>query len=122
MGDIYTGWEPSERGAKVSFGNHRGTDKDDIEFDLRSDHLREFREDLEEAAMLSRGLEKVECFFMEIDKDDWLVLMGDAYKVESTLEEQYGWTVQFKLNTYSPDHSEITFPPDQLVTVWRAVE
>lgn len=90
--------------------------------ELPMQSVHELRDDMTEAAMLARGLEKVECFFMEIDKDDWLILMGDAYKVTSTLESADGWIAEFQLNTYSPDRSEITFPPDQLVTVWRPIE
>ncbi len=72
---------------------------------------------MEEAAYLSRGLEKVEVFAMEIKQYDKILLGGDLVTIDSTLEQQHGWVLQCH-----PEEVEIVCPPDRMMTVWRQVE
>jgi len=106
-------WEPSPTGVDLEIDN--------VAFSLPMTVVREFRDDMEEAAMLSRGLEKRELMVDEVDKDDWIIVMGDAYRVHSVLESRFNWIIQFDLNQYSEEPCEVMLPPDHQVTVWRPV-
>lgn len=106
-------WEPIIEGIELCINQMR--------FSLPTTSVRELRDDMEEAAMLSRGLEKHELMADEVDKGDWIILMGDAYRVHSTLRGYDAWVIQFELNAHSRFTSEVLVPPDQQVTVWRPV-
>lgn len=122
------GWEPRTEGIELDLDGAEIEFHDSTHVTLKMPMMsvRELRDDMEEASMLSRGLAKHELFAGEIQPNDWIVLMGDSYKVANILEAghlgEVETIIQFALNTHSPVRSELTFPPDQLVTVWRPVE
>ena len=122
-------WEPQVEGIVLGLRNPHATQT--VHFRMPMQSVHELRDDMTEAAMLARGLTKVEDFAQAILIHDRIILMGDTYEVENVLEqavagnrdgEEYEVVIQFKLNTYSPVQAELIFPPDQMVTAWRPVE
>lgn len=108
-------WEVDPEGVLLTLGNQKYDPKGQYNLNLIS--VRELRDDMEEAAYLSRGLEKVDCFAMEVKEYDKVVIGGDLWHVTSTLESRDGWVLQF-----SHDEMELILPLDHQLTVWRAVE
>lgn len=111
-------WEPIAEGISLTLGYASSTK---YEWLATMQSVRELRDDMEEASMLARGLEPMDIFVMEINDEDWLKILGDTYRVTSTLEQGDSWVIQFALNSHTTTTAELILPPDLQVTVWRPV-
>lgn len=117
-------WEPKPEGIELNIKSV--VTKNWYGFDLPITSVRELRDDMEEAAMLSRGYERLELDVEEIHEGDQIFVLGHAVVVHNLLSgKHYGdeqeWTVQFEMSSFSAIPCEITLPGDQQVTIYRRV-
>lgn len=108
-------WEPSATGIELDL---RQGDRGQL-FDLRMDLVRELRDDMEEAAMLARGYEKVETFVEDLHDGMLMRVMGNTYEITNLLTHgQKQWCVQFVPHEYHEGFFELILPYDLQVTAY----
>lgn len=119
-------WEPITEGIELEI-TEWGEDPKVMRLPMSS--VNELRFDMEEAHFLARGLEKVECEALDVHDEDWIVLMGNSYKVKNVLQgtsryagENYSIAVlQFEYSEFFPEQTEVCIPGSTLISVYRPV-
>jgi hypothetical protein len=110
-------WEPTPEGVSVDLMNMDTGGVNSVALSMVNVH--ELRDDMEEAAFLARGFDKVETFVSDIEPGDQIRLLGNNYTVNNLLRGGNGWVVQFEPNEHYDAVCELTLPPDMQVTVYR---
>lgn len=107
-------WDPIPEGVIVAFDVPVAGS---FSMQLPMTSVREFRDDMEEAYMLSRGNHKLEVMASHVLQYDKVYVAGNVLMVSDVLSDSQGTVLQFG------DHqTEMLVPSDQQITVWRPVE
>lgn len=107
------GWESIPNGIHFSIGP-------EFEIDLNMIEVRELRDDMEEAYMLSRGTEKLELMASEVLQYDKIYVGNNVLMVSDVLARG-GPKGEEAVLQFGDSYTELILPHDQQLTVWRAI-
>lgn len=112
-------WEPITEGIELFLRvpHWKGT----VPYRMPMMSVRELRDDMEEAIMLGRGCEKVECFAHEVQQYDKVYIAGHVRMVSDVLASEGSAGPETVLQ-FGSHFTEVAVPSDDVLTVWRPVE
>jgi hypothetical protein len=114
-------WEPTIEGVML-YLTERGLNLDPVSFELSLQDVIELWQDMEEARMLARGYEKVECE-VHLVEDKWIIkVMGNDFRVANTFIELHSKHEGVWYCLQDHEGREIVWPATDLVTGYRPVE
>ena len=104
------GWEPTTEGVQLSIGP-------DFEVELNLIEVRELAADMQEAAMLSRRVERLDIMADDVEQHDKIYVAGNVLSVSDVQAGRDGTVLQF-----GDAETELVIPDDQQITVYRSIE